>query len=69
MYLLKDDPSWNETKITNAMNSGKEQYVTLKQTMPVFIAYFTAWVERNGNLNFRKDIYNRDKSLAGMISE
>jgi L,D-transpeptidase YcbB len=69
MYLLQDDPNWNETKIVNAMNSGKEQYVTLKQTMPVFIAYFTAWVDRAGNLNFRKDIYNRDNRLAGMIAE
>ena len=69
MYLLQNDPNWNETKIVNAMNSGKEQYVTLKQTMPVFIAYFTAWVDRAGNLNFRKDIYNRDNRLAGMIAE
>ena len=69
MFLLRNDPNWNETKIVNAMNSGKEQYVTLKQSVPVFIAYFTAWVETDGRLNFRKDIYNRDNRLAEMIGD
>ena len=68
-YLLRNDTTWTAEKITNAMNSGKEKYVTLKKTVPVFIAYFTAWVDSNGNLNFRKDIYQRDSRLAQMILE
>jgi murein L,D-transpeptidase YcbB/YkuD len=63
-YLLRDDPDWNEGNITKAMNSGKEKYVTLKQTIPVFIGYFTAWVDRDGKLNFRDDIYGHDKEMA-----
>jgi len=66
-YLLRNDPAWTEQRITDAMNSGKEQYVTLKQTIPVFIGYLTAWVDRQGSLNFRNDIYNRDSRLAKMI--
>jgi murein L,D-transpeptidase YcbB/YkuD len=68
-YLLSNDSSWNTDKIVAAMNSGKEKYVTLTQTMPVFIAYFTAWVDRKGQLNFRKDVYNRDSRLIGMMME
>ncbi len=68
-YLLSNDSSWNTDKIVAAMNSGKEKYVTLTQTMPVFIAYFTAWVDRQGQLNFRKDVYNRDSRLIGMMME
>jgi len=49
------------------MHSGKERYVTLKQKVPVFIAYFTAFTDRNGLLNFRKDIYNLDDHLASML--
>lgn len=68
-YLLRNDTAWNEEKITTAMNKGVEQYVTLKTAIPVFIAYFTAWVDRQGNLNFRNDIYKRDSRLAKMILE
>ncbi len=63
-YLLRNDPGWNEASITKAMNSGKEKYVTLKQTIPVFIGYFTAWVDHDGKLNFRDDVYGHDKEMA-----
>jgi murein L,D-transpeptidase YcbB/YkuD len=67
MYLLKDDPSWTEQKIDQAMHAGKEKYVTLKDPVPVFIGYLTAWVDSYGKLNLRKDIYKRDKALGEML--
>ena len=63
-YLLKDNPAWPPEKIEEAMNSGKEQTVTVKNPVPVFITYYTAWVDENGLLNFRDDIYNRDSTVA-----
>ena len=66
-FLLKNNKEWSAVKINQAMNSGKEQYVTIKNKVPVFIAYFTAFTDRNGLLNFRKDIYSLDDQLANMI--
>jgi L,D-transpeptidase YcbB len=66
-YLLRHDSAWSRQKIVAAMNSGKEKYVTLKETVPVFIAYFTAWVDREGKINFRNDVYGRDERLAEML--
>lgn len=68
-YLLRNDPAWNKEKIVEAMHKGKEQYVTLKEPVPVFIAYFTSWVDRKGNINFRNDVYGRDQRLAEMLLE
>ncbi|HRE64957.1 MAG TPA: L,D-transpeptidase family protein [Ferruginibacter sp.] len=67
-YLLRKDSTWSSEKIQNAMNSGSEKYVTLKQTVPVFIVYFTSWVgSKSGKLNFRKDIYYRNDRLLKML--
>jgi murein L,D-transpeptidase YcbB/YkuD len=66
-YLLKDNKSWTAEKIKSAMNSGKEQYVKLNPAMPVTITYFTAWVDENGQLNFRDDLYNNDKKISQMM--
>jgi L,D-transpeptidase YcbB len=66
-FLLRNDPSWNDEKINAAMNSGKERSVTLSERVPVFIVYFTAFVDRDGKINFRKDIYERDNRMAEMI--
>ena len=59
-YLLKDNSSWTTDKIVDAMNAGVEKFVKVKDPVPVFITYYTAWVDENGLLNFRDDIYRRD---------
>jgi len=66
-YLLRNDASWTAIKIDSAMHQQKEKWVTLKKTMPVFIAYFTSWVDSNGVLQFRKDIYNLDTQLEQLF--
>lgn len=66
-FLLRNDSSWDDKKINVAMNAGKERTVTLSQKVPVFIVYFTAFVDRDGKINFRNDIYERDNRLAEMI--
>lgn len=66
-FLLRDYKSWDSAKISSAMRAGKERYVTLTEKVPVFIAYFTAFIDRDGRLNFRKDIYQLDGALAGML--
>lgn len=66
-YLLRDQPSWTADKIDKAMHAGKEQFVAVKKPVPVYIVYFTAWSDRNGQLNLRKDIYGRDSRLSSMV--
>lgn len=63
-YLLRNDTAWTPEKIKEAMNLKKEKWVTLKNEIPVFISYFTAWVDENGLLNFRDDIYGHDRRMA-----
>jgi len=63
-YLLQNNDNWTPEKINEAMNSGNEQSVKLKDPVPVFITYYTAWVDDNGQLNFRDDIYGHDKEVA-----
>ncbi|MCR5862418.1 hypothetical protein LRS05_09775 [Flavobacterium sp. J372] len=49
------------------MNKGTENSYALKQKIPVYIAYFTAWADENGNVAFFDDIYSRDQRLAQML--
>jgi len=65
-FLLRRDSTWTDEKITTAMNLGKEKYVRLRgaNEIPVFIGYFTSWVDRDGELNFRKDVYGHDQKMS-----
>ncbi|HRI19467.1 MAG TPA: L,D-transpeptidase family protein, partial [Panacibacter sp.] len=66
-YLLRNDTVWTDYRMDTAMNNSKETWVTLKKPVPVVIAYFTAWADKNGVLNFRKDIYGHDAKLADKL--
>jgi L,D-transpeptidase YcbB len=63
-YLLRNNSEWTPEKIAAAMNSGEEQPVKLDKPVPVIITYYTAWVDEEGLLNFRDDIYSHDKDLV-----
>lgn len=63
-YLLRNNPEWTPEKINAAMNSGDEKFVKLQKPVPVFITYYTAWVDEAGKLNFREDIYGHDAKVA-----
>ncbi len=63
-YLLRSDTAWTPEKIKEAMYKGKETWVIPPEKRPVSIGYFTAWVDDDGLLNFRDDVYGHDERLA-----
>lgn len=67
LHLLRNDTAWTPQKVDAAMDSGIERFVTLRRPVPVSIVYFTAWVDGEGLLQFRDDIYRRDDRLMEMI--
>jgi len=68
-YLLRNDPRWSRQKILATIARGAEQVVHLPTTVPVHLLYWTAWVDAQGRINFRKDIYERDKVLDTALRE
>ena len=68
MYLLRDDSTkYNSSTVDSLMNLKKEKWVTLKNPVPVMISYYTAFVDGNGKINFRNDIYKHDSAMAAKL--
>jgi len=63
-WLLRNEPEWTKEKIVAAMNQTTEKGVKLKTPVPVFIIYYTAWVDHDGELHFRDDVYQHDLELV-----
>ena len=59
-YILRGYSEWDDARILEAMHSGVEKHVKLKETIPVHIVYFTAWVDEKGGLHFQPDVYGYD---------
>jgi murein L,D-transpeptidase YcbB/YkuD len=67
--LLADDTRWPRAAIDAAIAGGREQSVTLNRPIAVHLLYWTAWVDENGTLQFRDDIYGRDQPVMQELRE
>ena len=47
---------------------GKTTEVKLDKNIPLFIDYYTAWVDENGIVNFRDDVYREDAILLKYLT-
>lgn len=65
--ILDGDKNWTPEKIDHAMHAGKEQEYGLNRKIPVYLAYFTAVADENGNVTFYEDVYGRDGKLTKML--
>jgi murein L,D-transpeptidase YcbB/YkuD len=63
--LLASDPAWTEGRIDGALAVGGTQVVALAKPLPVHFVYDTAWIDEDGTVEFRDDVYGWDKAMPG----
>ena len=66
-FVLSSNPNWTQSTVQSTINRGRTKTVHLDQTIPVYILYFTAWVDNEGYVNFHKDVYGLDKTLHNAL--
>jgi len=62
-YVLRHAPGWTREKLLSAIEKGAEQKVIIPDPLNVHFLYLTAWVDERGLIQFRNDVYERDKLL------
>ncbi len=68
-YLLRDDPVWTKEKIVEAIEGNERRVLRMRDKVQVHILYWTAWVDDNDVIHFRKDVYERDQRLDDALKE
>jgi murein L,D-transpeptidase YcbB/YkuD len=66
-YLLRADPAWTLKRIEQAIKGGQRQYISLQRPIAVHFIYQTAWVDADGRVQFRPDIYGLDKRHQNLL--
>lgn len=66
-YLLRGTQLAASAAIDEALQRSVNKSVTLPAPLPVYLLYLTAWVDSDGTLNFRPDLYDRDARLAAAL--
>ena len=63
IYLLRGTKLNSMDALTAAIAREKTRQFVIPEPIAVHIVYMTAWVDREGIIQFRSDIYNRDPAL------
>lgn len=67
-YLLEEQ-GWDRARIEATIARGQRKTVVLERPVPVHLVYFTTWVDSDGTVNFRQDIYGRDRDLLVALEQ
>jgi murein L,D-transpeptidase YcbB/YkuD len=62
-YLLQNNSKWTLEKLVAAVERRKNVIIILSKPIKIYVLYWTAWVDEDGVINFRDDIYGRDRRL------
>jgi murein L,D-transpeptidase YcbB/YkuD len=65
--LMKTTPEWQPEAIDATVAKGKTVRAKLADPVAVYLLYWTAFANANGQVGFRDDPYGWDKTLAGKI--
>lgn len=63
----KDD--YAPDRIKERIQGGVTQTVQLSKPLPIYLFYFTAWVDNDGMLQLRDDIYGYDRGISSQLAK
>ena len=66
-HLLGRSDDYTFTDLEELLTEGKNKWIELDDPLPVYILYFTVWVDEAGTVHFRDDIYGHDAHLADRL--
>ncbi len=55
--------AWNHKKLKIALDKGHTRQVRLDKKLPVYLLYWTVWIDDEQGVQFRHDVYGRNKGL------
>lgn len=68
LLLLNDPQRWSEAALEAALDSGRTRTVEVGREVTVLLHYSTAWLDENGRLQLRNDIYDRDRGIVAALA-
>jgi murein L,D-transpeptidase YcbB/YkuD len=67
--VLEGTPGWDRQALETSLASPRTVTVSLARPIPVHLQHWTAWVEPDGTVAFRDDLYGRDERLDLALRE
>ena len=63
-HTLRRLDGWSKERIRSEIDTLHHETLPLPEPIPVYVLYLTTWVDDDGLVNFREDVYGREQVLA-----
>ncbi|MEO1280285.1 MAG: L,D-transpeptidase family protein [Pseudomonadota bacterium] len=60
-WILNGQDGWERYKVDAIKESGKRKDVRVKKPVKLYFTYITAWATKDGVIQFRRDLYRKDR--------
>lgn len=67
-FVLSDEKGWDEARMQKLIDAGKTRDVAIATPIPVYILYYTVWVDDAGKVTYGNDIYDADPKLIELLN-
>jgi L,D-transpeptidase YcbB len=64
LHTLRRTPEWTEAHVQEEIEALHHQTLRLPEPIPVYVLYLPSWVDDDGRVQFRDDVYGREPVLA-----
>lgn len=61
--LLELQSDQDPDSLDALLATGEEQWIALDRPLPIYLLYFTAWIQEDGSARFHHDIYGHDEAI------
>ncbi len=68
-FVFNDSENWPLEKINTEMEGDITSNITLKNPVPVYINYFTAWTDNQEIPHFVTDVYGQDEKIWNALAD
>ncbi|MCY0965190.1 L,D-transpeptidase family protein [Parathalassolituus penaei] len=63
-HLLAGTRNWDMERVQSTIADHRKTRLNLAEPVPLYLMYWTAWVDEKGQLQLRDDIYRRDQNAG-----
>ena len=68
-FIMKSRKGWGSEDMQKSLARGKMRDVFINDPIPVYLLYYTVWINEKDELVYGSDLYDHDKSLIKMLSD
>lgn len=68
-FVMKGEKGWSEARMKEILGGTRTRDILIAKPIPVYVLYYSAWVDHSGKIIFGNDIYDMDRALLGELAK